>query len=214
MTRRPLLSGALVGALVATAVAAVVVTVRSEDGGGLPTTAVPLTEGGPSTSGPAAPVTGGELALRTDGLGAVAFGTPDDDTVAVLTGLLGPPDEDSIEGCEADPALEVRWVRWADLSVALAGGVFDAWVDGSHYPPGRTPLGLATPEGLALGDGGDRLAELYADVELGPLDTGGTVASRPFSVPSAGPNFFGGFLEGRGDGTLVALRAGDPCSSA
>jgi hypothetical protein len=110
---------------------------------------------------PAAPALEESISLRPDGLGIVAFGTPADQALAALEGLIGSP-----PAGECDRADWVVYREWPDLGLAIGvslpgweqyDGVsrFVGWV---YSGAASGPL-LTTPEGVTVGT---TLAELRA----------------------------------------------------
>lgn len=103
----------------------------------------------PTTTGPGAPA---GLILRGDGLGIVAFGTPEAAAESALRAALGDPADDS-GWMGPDAAFPGRVVTWPGL-VALfhegsGGRVFDGWI--SPVVPGESGPMYATGQGLARG---------------------------------------------------------------
>lgn len=152
------------------------------------------------------------LHLRGDGLDMIGFGASEHDVVATLTDVLGPPDEEADEPCEGRPQRLSHWVRWADLSVRTETGTFVGYVEGVHFPPGRTAFDLGTPSGLTPGDPFARAEELYGELELQP-DPEGQGGAQIFSVEDpAGTSSISGVVESAGDDqTVAAMFAGDLC---
>jgi hypothetical protein len=83
----------------------------------------PATSASPATS--AAPRPTGTVVLRADGLGVVAFGSPEQDAMGALQGRLGPPAErGSWSGATPFGTCPgpVRAVRWGRLYVLFTNG--------------------------------------------------------------------------------------------
>lgn len=134
-----------------------------------------------STSTTLAPSTtvGADLALTSDGLGVVSFGADPDETVAVLTGLLGPPSFDTGWGDPSDSANQYLWpgcpgsiariVSWE----GSLGAVFTDWDSASGDMTARLdePVfagaglwrdsAVGTEDGIFSGDTLGRLREVY-----------------------------------------------------
>lgn len=114
-----------------------------------PTSSSTTTASTATTTGPGAPA---GLILRGDGLGLVAFGTPEATAESTLRAALGDPSDDS-GWLGPDMPYPGRVLSWPGL-VALfhegAGGrVFDGWI--SPVVPGETGPMYATGQGLARG---------------------------------------------------------------
>ena len=132
--------------------------------------------------------------LRHDGLGVVSFGESVDSVIAVLTGLLGPPDWEEIQ-ISADTDLSVRWGKEGEELLYLQ---FTSWdnFDAAPDPPGPTPQGpvfhyyltksalFATETGITVDSTVSELATAYPDVRF---QTGCYATEREFVVdPPAG----------------------------
>lgn len=162
-------------------------------------------------------IPGAGLVLAADGLGAVAFGEPEADVVAKLNELLGDPVEDSIEDCGTDGGV-VRWVRWANLTVALQNGAFTGYISGIYFPPDSPEMPIKTADGVGLratvdelnAQYGDRLAWLSHETGFGsPVDAFGIDG---FDVNNLTPTGLGGYVEGgRESGRVITFIGGQPC---
>lgn len=162
-------------------------------------------------------IPGAGLVLAPDGLGAVAFRDPDADVVAKLNELLGDPVEDSTEDCGADGGV-VRWLRWANLSVALQNGAFTGYISGIYFPPDSPEMPIKTTDGVGLratvdelaATYGDRFAWLSQENSFGsPVDSFGIDG---FDVTHLTPIGLGGYVEGgRESGRVITFIGGQPC---
>lgn len=83
------------------------------------------------------------LTLRPDGLGALDFGTPVDETVAYLFDILGPPDADELDTTRHGPGDYERTLSWTSAGIEVV--ISD---DGGHSPGGAPLDGLLDPPGL------------------------------------------------------------------
>jgi hypothetical protein len=121
--------------------------------------------------------------LHAGGVGAVDFGTPMDEALAVLAVTLGTPDEvervelDEEMCCgrgEADSVGCIRlmgWATWQQLGLRLT---FSDWGGDSPEPaPPRLDrweafaAGVATVEGIGVGSTVDDLRRAYPEVQFG-----------------------------------------------
>lgn len=162
-------------------------------------------------------IPGAGLTLEAGGLGAVAFGEPEADVMAKLDELLGDPVEDSTETCGSDGGT-VRWVRWANLTVALQNGGFTGYISGIYFPPDSPEMPIKTSGGVSLratvdeliATYGDRLAWLGEQNGFGnPVDSFGIDG---FDVDDLTPTGLGGFVEGgRESGRVITFIGGQPC---
>ncbi len=177
-----------------------------------PTT--PPTTPAPTTAAPTTTAPAQALTIHQDGLGVVPFGTEADAAVAAVTTALGAPSDDtgwvdpaSISGCAGD---ELRRVSWGVLSLYLgdpAGGgsrQFFTYSYGNVTDLGGQPAGLATPEGITLGDPVADLRAAYPSVEIVPGEEG--LIEPSFYVNDN----FGGLLTGESDTDSVTVMFGGP----
>ncbi len=182
------------------------------------------------------PETNGALLLRGDGLSVVSFGDDADETIAVLTDILGPSDDDTgwispfnqFGTCAGDSYRAVRWkslrVELLDGAISLTGtgesegrqfrGYHDAlWHPGFDHADPPTlittePLGLFTADGFGLGT---TVAELHA-----LPDGTTTITDSPYTGPAAqmqtpAGNLIG-YLTGIDDtATVRGIEAGSAC---
>lgn len=226
MNERPLrwawLLPAVAAAVITIAVVAMLDLVFDDEPEGLPRTSVEPAAASATPSSSAGgdhPDAGGPanidfLHLRGDGLDMIPFGASQHDIVETLTDVLGTPDEESDEPCEARPESMSHWVRWADLSVRIEGDAFVGYIEGIHFPPGPPPFDLATPRGLSPGDLLSDARELYGELPITPGDPEpgqGAADLVSFSDPD-GTGEMSGLVEDAPDGQLVAaIFAGDLC---
>ena len=162
-------------------------------------------------------IPGAGLSLEADGLGAVAFGDPDGEVMTKLNELLGDPVEDSTEDCGSDGGV-VRWVRWANLTIALQNGGFTGYISGIYFPPDSPEMPIKTADGVGLratvdeltATYGERLAWVSQESGFGtPLDAFGIDG---FDVGQLAPTGQGGYVEGgRESGRVITFIGGQPC---
>jgi hypothetical protein len=150
------------------------------------------------------------ISLREDGLEIVDFGASGADAIAVLTDVLGEMDADDRWQCQ-EPAAEVRFVQWNDLSVFVMDDVFTGYVDSIYYPPQLgEPMGFETEEGLGIGSSQDELAGLYdGRLELREADTPFETAAQEFLVD--GEDGIRGLVELEPTPRVILIRAGATC---
>jgi hypothetical protein len=117
--------------------------------------------------------------VRSDGLGPLDFGTPEEETVAYLIGVLGPPDSDRSSTPRPTPDLPLPCYERV-LTWTRAGIEVEISQDGGRAPAGRSyacsqPPGLAgwrveatsggphlrTPDGIAVGDAAAEVCNTY-----------------------------------------------------
>jgi hypothetical protein len=162
-------------------------------------------------------VPGAGLVLAPDGLGPVTFGEAEADVMATLTELLGDPVEDSTEDCGAEGGT-VRWVRWANLTIAMQGGSFSGFISGIYFPPDSPEMPIRTADGVGLratvaqltATYGDRLAWLAQENGFGNrVDAFGIDG---FDVAHLAATGLGGYVEGgREEGRVITFLGGRPC---
>jgi len=210
---------AVAGAVVTVAVVALLHLVADDEPDALPRTSVDPAAASPTPTSAAGNVPDGGgtatfdgLHLRGDGLDMVDFGASEQDAVATLTDVLGPPDEESDEPCEDEPERPSHWVRWADLTVRTDGRSFVGYIEGVHFPPGPTAFDFGTPRGLSPGDPLDRARKLYGNLRLQP-DPEGQGGAEIFTVKDpAGTPSISGVVEAAGDEkTVASIFAGELC---
>ena len=130
--------------------------------------------------------------LRGDGLGAVSFGDPADEVVAVLTATLGPPDRDGVS-TEPDCVFAIEQTRaafWESVGLQV---LFTDWPGADDLTP--VPLQFATwilssKPALASSDG------------IGIGSTASDVRSLPNSSPMIPNVTQWGFAISDGTGTV------------
>ncbi|NNC74545.1 MAG: hypothetical protein HKN93_03450, partial [Acidimicrobiia bacterium] len=110
-----------------------------------------------------------ELALVADGIGPIAFGTPEAVAAGQLVATFGDPDEDtgdiiSTGEYGACPGDGVRVIRWGPLAIVLRAGLFVGYrTDLTYGGVADAPSTLlSTLSGLRLGDSIERLEEIYS----------------------------------------------------
>ncbi len=150
------------------------------------TTPVPETSPPATTLPPATfveePIAAADLYLQPEGLGPLPFGSGAQRTIAVLTGALGNPDNDTgwvpadldILRC---PGVRARVVNWGSLTVYLSDGPTDWGPDGHEHLFSFTysllegqslPAGpeLRTSEGVRLGTTLARASSIYGEAAI------------------------------------------------
>jgi len=162
-------------------------------------------------------VPGAGLVLAPDGLGPVTFGETEADVLAKLNELLGDPVEDSTDDCGSAGG-KVRWVRWANLTIALQDGRFNGYISGIYFPPDSPEMMIRTVDGVGLHATVDELLATYGDrfawvgQENGfgsPVDSFGLDGFDVGHLTAIG---LGGYIEGgREKGSVITFLAGQPC---
>ncbi len=163
-------------------------------------------------------VPGAGLVLAPDGLGPVTFGEAGDEVLAKLTELLSEPVEDSVQPCGSGGG-DVRWVRWANLTISLQGGHFNGFISGIYFPPDSPEMMITTAEKVGLRATVDQLTATYGDrlAWLAPVSTGfgnplDAFGIDGFDVERLAPRGLGGYVEGgRQDGQVITFLGGQPC---
>jgi hypothetical protein len=160
------------------------------------------------------------------------FGYDDDDVIATVTDVIGPPSEDSgwldsvTEGWErfgVCPSPRVRGVNWGEgddisLQLLFTDGDTDFWAGGvehfySYYYFGTSaPSTLATPEGIGIGSTLGDLRTVYSPSSI--------TIEEAFFDPSEGfwtydmRTWTGlwGYATGTADSdTITSINAGQGC---
>ena len=125
----------------------------------------PSTAAGSDTTAATTPPAAESLVLRAEGLGAVSFGDPADEVLAVLTATLGPPDEQRpLVDASGSSAPGVRLHVWHGtapygLTVTVAD-TFRAW----EY---NGDLGLTTESGIGIGSTAAEVLAAYPGAAFG-----------------------------------------------
>jgi Tol biopolymer transport system component len=135
-----------------------------------------------------------------------------------LTGMLGDPVEDTLAPCQSGGG-DVRWVRWANLSIAFQGGHFVGYISGIYFPPDSPEMPIKTAKGVGLRASVSELKSAYGDrfawVGEPTAAFGNTVDAfgiDGFDVQHLGPTGLGGYVEGgREGGRVITFIAGQPC---
>lgn len=167
-----------------------VATSTSTSSTSTPTTSTPTTTAASSTT--TEPSTQLPRLLRPDGIGAVDFGTPADETITALTAILGPPDHDvailppgegggeCVEGAGWADCLEVvnegRIVGWTAHGLEVGLTDHGGWTDNQavvvplhlvSWRASRPASGpaLSTSEGFEPGMTVGQLRATYPDFE-------------------------------------------------
>lgn len=160
------------------------------------------------------------------------FGHDDDETVATLMSIFGPPSSDSgwvdsiTEGGAqfgVCPSPHVRGVSWGDagtvsLQLLFTDSDTDFWTGGVehfftfYYSDSADPMGLTTPEGIGVGSSLGELKTAYDPAKI--------IIDEAFFDPGLGfwsydlQPYTGlwGFATGQGDAdTITSLNGGQGC---
>lgn len=131
-----------------------------------------------------------DVELTDEGIQAgptwLPFGHDDDDVVAVLSSILGPPASDTgwldslTDGWEqfgVCPSPNVRGVSWGEggaisLQILFTDGDTDFWTGGVehfftfYYSDSAEPHGLTTPEGIGVGSSLGDLKAVYDPAKI------------------------------------------------
>lgn len=160
------------------------------------------------------------LALNPTGIGDIAFGIDDEETVAQLTLVLGSPNEDtgwdaSFETC---PGTEARVVRWISLRVFFTNGATDWAPEGTrhffHYGQstlagGGELIDLRTSTGIGINS---TLGELEAEYGDGVTIVDDPVFGPFWEVDVAGAGVLWGTAGSIGDnGMIDSINGGSGC---
>ncbi len=155
------------------------------------TTQAPTTTAAPSTTTTSTTIPGlssiesvgnaipmSSLTLKAGGIGPLVIGDAAPDAVGRLVASLGRPEEigagdEELGLCEGEDG---RFVRWAGLTVVVAGTLEDGVFAGYRFEEQAVPtmhLDLATPSGLRVGDPVSALNEIYAAYKIDYVSDGG-----------------------------------------
>lgn len=164
--------------------------------------------------GTAIPVS--SLSLTANGIGPIAFGDASSDAVGRLVASLGEPEETGVAGeelglCADDDG---RFVRWAGLTVAVAGTFADGVFSGYRYEDEEVPrmhLDLATPSGLRVGDPVSTLNQIYSSYQIDYLSSEGTNIFRLSDAD--GLLLWGPVSSIEDSGRVEGIYAPDACST-
>ncbi|MEP6807008.1 MAG: hypothetical protein ABI978_00215 [Chloroflexota bacterium] len=165
-------------------------------------------------------VPGAGLVLGPDGLGPVTFGQAEPEVMAKLVELIGDPVEDAPQPCPSENHL-VRWVRWANLTIALPAGRFSGYISGVYFPPDSPEMTIQTADKVGLRSTIPELAAAYGNrfAWLPGTGTGSGIQTDTFGIDGYDPGSpsatgIGGFIEGgRKAGHVITIIAGQPCGS-
>jgi len=157
--------------------------------------------------------------LRSDGLGATAFGDVPEYTVAALGAELGAPSRDTTEPAFSSfgtcPGTSLRAVEWGGLAVLITDGDSAYGIEGgphffAYLYRLDDSLALATGEGIGLGSTVADLRAAYGTALRVNPEQGSLGAS--FEVGPYGPGGLYGLLDGTADtSTVTEIAAGQPC---
>lgn len=193
------------------------------------TTAAPTTTTAAPTTTTAAPTTttieAPSVLLSDEGIQAgetwVYFGYDDDDAVAAVSAVLGPPTNDSgwvdsFGSYGVCPAPEVRGVEWNGLILLFTQADTDFWFGGVEhffaYTYTSIPPDLETTQGLALGDTIADLQSIYGGPDLfideSPFDPSAAI----WSYDAASWTGMYGFATSQSaDGVIQSITGGRGC---
>lgn len=192
-----------------------------------PATAAPSADAVPSTT-PTPPTeeAGAGVVLEPGGLGIVALGDPAEDVIAALSGVYGPPDEDTGWTAHSGECTDTvsRFVGYDRLYVLFSEGPTEYGAAGQPHLlgyfvvsgsvedlTGEYGLGPQTAEGIGVGSTvadlravyGDGLVVRNEDLLLGPSF---------FLTDAGGTQLFHGVVTADTDaGRVVSLNNGDFC---
>lgn len=187
------------------------------------TTAAPTTTTtvAPTTTTTSAPA----VELSDEGIQAgdtwIYFGYDDDDAVAAVSAVLGPPTHDSgwtdpFGDYGVCPAPEVRGVHWSGLILLFTKADTDFWTGGVEHFFAFTftniPPDLATTQGLMLGDTIADLQAIYGGPDLvideNPFDPSAAIWSYD-AAPWTG--LYGFATSQNPDGLIISINGGRGC---
>lgn len=148
---------------------------------------------------------GPPLTLRPDGLGELDFATPEDEAVAYLFEMLGPPSGDETRSPDQEKASYERVMSWTLAGLEATVSDDGGWAPGGSslflQPPGLTgwrvvasAFGprLETPEGIGLGSRALAACSAYAaDCDSDSLSVDFSGEYWDSSVPSLALSFDG-----------------------
>ena len=147
----------------------------------------------------------------------VYFGYNDEDTIAAVTAVLGPPTSDS--GWVDEPLCPppvVRTVRWNDLWVLFTKANTDFWSAGvphffAYQYSGPTPV-LFTTEGIGIGSSLTELDDAYGGPDLLIEESPFVVGEGFWSYKAASWTGMSGFATGETPAdTVTAINGGRGC---
>lgn len=158
------------------------------------------------------------LQLSATGLGDAQFGAAADGVLAYVTAILGDSDADTdwidpLTSGAACPGTEVRFVTWGDLVLMFSdetdfgSGVrhFAAYTYGPAYGEQIEPFGLATADGIGIGD---TVADMFATHPDVVVHEAGDLAGPSFWLEQG----LHGFLTDNSDaGTVISFVGGQAC---
>ena len=193
------------------------------------TTQAPTTTAAPSTTTTSTTIPGlasiesvgnaipmSSLTLKAGGIGPLVIGDAAPDAVGRLVASLGRPEEigaadEELGLCEGEDG---RFVRWAGLTVVVAGTLEDGVFAGYRFEEQAVPtmhLDLATPSGLRVGDPLSALNEIYAAYKIDYVSDGGTDLFR--LSDEQGLLLWGPVSSIEDSGRVEGIHSPDACSS-
>jgi hypothetical protein len=203
-------------AVVAVAAFAVTQSLRASDAfptstASLPPRLNPTAEAGaPTASGAAA-----DIALTTDGIGELAFGTPPDEAVEQLTEWLGAPDEGPVDFfCQQTGEKVGDHYMWDGLVILMWDGGLNTWVVSTEL--GEPAPNVRLDVGVDIGSTVADLQRVFGDqLQLYDEEVPGAPPIPAFVVNSTDDedsHKLVGSVTGHEPADRVeALRVGSPC---
>jgi hypothetical protein len=162
----------------------------------------------------------------------VYFGYDDDDTVAAVSSVIGPPSDDSgwldsaTEGWErfgVCPSPRVRGVSWGDggvpsLQLLFTDGDTDFWSGGVehfysfYYFDTSEPTGVTTPEGIGVGSTLGDLMSVYNPASITIEEAFFDPSEGFWSYDMATWTGLWGYATGTSDSdTIISINGGQGC---
>lgn len=163
-----------------------------------------------------AAISASSLTLTANGIGPIAFDDAASEAIGRLVASLGKPEEIGVAGeemglCAGDDG---RFVRWAGLTVVVAGTFADGTFTGYRYGTEAVPtmhLDLATPSGLRIGDPVSTLNQIYSSYQIDYVSSDGTNLFRLSDAD--GLLLWGPVSSIEDSGRVDGIYAPDTCSS-
>jgi hypothetical protein len=156
------------------------------------------------------------LTLKAGGIGPLVIGDAAPDAVGRLAASLGRPEDvgaadEELGLCAGEDG---RFVRWAGLTVVVAGTLEDGVLAGYRFEEQAVPtmhLDLATPSGLRVGDPLSALNEIYGAYQIDYVSDGGTNLFR--LSDEEGLLLWGPVSSIEDSGVVEGIHSPDACAS-